>query len=75
MTAKAAATVKVTISANYCKGCGLCIDVCPKGALKLTGRLSDSGIEIIDFDPEAGCTGCLLCSTICPDAAITVDIQ
>jgi len=66
---------EVIINAKYCKGCRLCIDVCPKHALKLSGQLSDAGVEIIAFDPNAGCTACLLCATICPDAAVTVMVD
>jgi len=66
---------KVVISAKHCKGCKLCIEVCPKHALKLTGKLTNAGIEIIDFDDQAGCTGCLMCAMMCPDAAITVIID
>ena len=64
----------VTISARHCKGCRLCIEVCPRHALRLTGKLSESGVEIIAFDPDAGCTGCLMCAMMCPDAAVTVEI-
>lgn len=70
-----AVDARVTISAKYCKGCRLCIDVCPKTALRLSGKLSPVGIEIIEWDETKGCTACLLCTTICPDAAITVEVQ
>jgi len=66
---------EVTINAKYCKGCKLCIDVCPRHALKLSGRLSAAGIEIIAFDDTAGCTACCLCALMCPDAAVTVEIE
>ena len=68
-------TGKVTISARYCKGCRLCIDVCPKNALKLTGKLTDAGIEIVEWDETQGCTACLRCATMCPDAAITIEVE
>ena len=66
---------KVIINAKHCKGCRLCIDACPKHALKLTGKRSARGIEIIAFDTQAGCTGCLLCALMCPDAAIEVEVD
>ncbi|HUW56165.1 MAG TPA: 4Fe-4S dicluster domain-containing protein [Planctomycetota bacterium] len=66
---------KVTISARYCKGCRLCIDVCPKKALRLTGKLTSGGIEIVEWDETKGCTACLRCTVMCPDAAITVEVE
>jgi len=66
---------KVTISAKYCKGCQLCIGVCPKKALRMSGKLSEAGLEIVEWDENAGCTGCLLCAAVCPDAAITIEVE
>ena len=50
----------------------LCVQVCPKSALRESHRLSDSGAEMVEFDEAAGCTGCTLCTFICPDAAIEI---
>ena len=66
---------KVTISVKHCKGCKLCIDVCPKGALKMSGKFSSAGLEIVEWDETKGCTACLLCTTMCPDAAITIEVE
>ena len=66
---------RVTINTVHCKGCLLCVEVCPRHALKLTGKLSDAGIEIIDFDDEADCTACIMCALMCPDAAVTVEVD
>ena len=53
----------------------LCVQVCPKQALKNSGKLSDTGAEMVEFDEDAGCTGCTLCAIMCPDAAITVEVE
>ncbi len=66
-------SAKVTISVKHCKGCKLCLAACPRKALKLSGRHTDAGIEIIEWDATMGCTGCLLCASMCPDAAITIE--
>ena len=70
-----AAKGRVTISARYCKGCKLCIDVCPKGALRMSGKFSSAGLEIVEWDETKGCIACLLCTTMCPDAAITIEVE
>jgi 2-oxoglutarate ferredoxin oxidoreductase subunit delta len=66
---------KVTISARYCKGCGLCITACPQRSLRLTGEISETGLPIVEPAPDAECTGCALCAAMCPDAAITIEVE
>lgn len=65
---------KVTISENTCKGCGLCVNVCPKKLIELTSeRLNSKGYypaQVTDMDK---CIGCAMCATMCPDSAITVE--
>jgi 2-oxoglutarate ferredoxin oxidoreductase subunit delta len=64
----------VTVDASLCKGCALCIPVCPKGLLRVAeDRFNARGVHPIELnDPQSACTGCELCATICPEAAITV---
>jgi 2-oxoglutarate ferredoxin oxidoreductase subunit delta len=57
---------KVTINKTWCKGCGLCVAVCPKNVLEL-----DENIKSDPLRPE-DCIGCRQCENICPDLAITV---
>ncbi|MGD2105265.1 MAG: 4Fe-4S binding protein [Anaerolineae bacterium] len=63
----------VVIKEDRCKGCGLCVDVCPVGILQLAGgRFNDKGHNPVEVtDPDA-CTGCAMCATICPDVVFTV---
>jgi 2-oxoglutarate ferredoxin oxidoreductase subunit delta len=63
----------IVVDENRCKGCELCMSVCPKGVIEMADRFTPRGYKPAALvDPEGLCTGCLLCSTICPDAAITV---
>lgn len=62
---------KIIIDTERCKGCGLCVTVCPKGCIIISKRSNKSGY----FPAQAGnadCTGCAMCAIICPDAAIEV---
>lgn len=65
---------KVTFNFNLCKGCGLCVDACPKKIIVLaTDKINAKGhspAEIIDQDK---CIACAFCATMCPDCVITVE--
>ncbi|MBM4081845.1 MAG: 4Fe-4S dicluster domain-containing protein [Planctomycetes bacterium] len=60
------------VLAKFCKGCQLCISVCPKGTLELSKSLNEQGIHIAVVKADAQCTGCLNCVQMCPDAAIAI---
>ncbi|HYV76228.1 MAG TPA: 4Fe-4S dicluster domain-containing protein [Candidatus Binatia bacterium] len=62
----------VTINVEECKGCGLCVESCPPGCLKLSLELSRYGVHTATYT-GAGCTGCGACFYCCPEpGAITV---
>ncbi|MEO0102165.1 MAG: ferredoxin family protein [candidate division WOR-3 bacterium] len=58
---------KVLIRKEWCKGCFLCLQICPK---KVFTRGEGKVPEVKDQDK---CSGCLLCELLCPDLAITVE--
>lgn len=62
---------KVEIDAERCKGCELCLAVCPRGCLTISKRPNKTGHFPVEFHGD-GCTGCTQCAIICPDAAIKV---
>jgi len=64
----------VTVDETLCKGCALCIPVCPKGLMRIAGdRLNARGVRPAELhDPSDACSGCERCATMCPEAAITV---
>lgn len=65
---------KAIIDEKVCKGCGLCISVCPKKLLRLaTEKMNDKGYNPAVLSDEAACIGCAMCGVICPDSAITVE--
>ncbi len=66
---------KVEIDSERCKGCGLCIEVCPKGRLRVGEGINAKGYypaEFVEAEGKDGCTGCCLCAIVCPDVAIEV---
>ena len=56
---------KLYIREDICKGCGLCIEVCPKKNAK--------GYHPITVTDESACIGCASCARMCPDCVFTVE--
>ena len=64
----------VTITTDRCKGCGLCVQVCPKNVLALDqGVLNRKGYNPAAVADGGACIGCAMCAVICPDAVIRVE--
>lgn len=59
---------------EFCKGCGLCVSVCPKKILELsTDKTNSKGytpMRIVDVEK---CIGCLSCAKMCPDVVIRIE--
>jgi 2-oxoglutarate ferredoxin oxidoreductase subunit delta len=65
----------INISSDCCKGCRLCITVCPKKVLGMSGTLNFKGHYHAETLRPSDCIGCLQCADICPDAAIQIDVE
>ena len=60
------------IDQERCKGCGLCVEVCPKNVLEIADEVSVKGyFPAYQARPE-DCIHCAICCTMCPDVAITI---
>lgn len=61
--------IPIVIEAR-CKGCGYCIEFCPKDVLAFSDRFNAKGYYVpVNVLPTA-CTGCRMCEMVCPDFAI-----
>lgn len=70
---KSVARYAVTVDRERCKGCELCVAVCPKRALTMSAGLNRSGYHYAEFGQPEACVGCLECAQICPDCAIAIE--
>ena len=63
---------KIKIEKEKCKGCFLCVAVCPKELILVSRRLSTRGVNYVECIDEEKCIGCGQCAIICPDCCIEV---
>ena len=62
---------RVIIDTERCKGCGLCVEACPKSCIVISKQSNKNGYFPAEVD-NTGCTGCANCAVICPEAIIEV---
>ncbi|MCE5223667.1 4Fe-4S binding protein [bacterium] len=63
---------KVVINETLCKGCSLCVSVCPVQILTLKQDLNAEGYHPVSVTEMEKCTLCLSCALMCPDTAIEI---
>jgi indolepyruvate ferredoxin oxidoreductase beta subunit len=59
-------TVQFDITTEWCKGCDICVKMCPERCLRLNEEL------VAELTDAQACTGCRICEWLCPDFAIRV---
>ena len=57
------------INRDWCKGCGICVEFCPKNVLELDDSERVVGARLED------CICCRLCEMRCPDLAIDIETE
>ena len=67
---KATKPGKVSVNSERCKGCGYCVEFCPREVLAMSKELSPKGYYLVEVADESKCLGCGLCEILCPEFAI-----
>lgn len=67
-------TPEYRIDEQRCKGCALCVAVCPKKVLEMSVRVNTKGYFPVSCAHPERCVHCALCCTMCPDVALTMKI-
>lgn len=67
----------VSVNAEKCKGCWLCVDSCPSNLFRITNKKNSKGSPVIEMVDQKFCIGtdCVKCIDICPDNAFIAPDQ
>jgi 2-oxoglutarate ferredoxin oxidoreductase subunit delta len=63
---------EVHIIKERCKGCGFCVEYCPKKVLELSDEFNSKGYHPPIVKDPVNCVDCQLCEMLCPEFAIYV---
>ncbi len=64
---------RVHLIPDRCKGCGYCVEFCPKEVLEVSDEFNIKGYHIPRIKPGSECVACMFCERICPDFAIYIE--
>ncbi len=60
----------VHIIEDRCKGCGYCIEFCPREVLQFSSHFNRKGYHPPTVKAAEACVNCHYCEIICPEFAI-----
>ncbi|HOO87146.1 MAG TPA: 4Fe-4S binding protein [Synergistales bacterium] len=63
----------VHVNKRLCKGCGLCISVCPKNVYEISNETNQKGFTVVAAVREGDCIKCKRCEITCPDMALWIE--
>ncbi len=62
----------IDIDKVCCKGCNICIEICPKAVFAKSRKRNSYGTNMPEAVNAEECIVCRMCERLCPDGAIDV---
>ena len=66
---------EIHIVAEQCKGCGFCVEYCPRDVLQFSQGFNKKGYHPPVAVKAEDCVHCQLCELLCPEFAIFVTLK
>jgi len=66
---------EIHIIKDRCKGCGFCVEYCPKDVLEMSDEFNAKGYHPPYVRIAEACVHCQLCEMLCPEFAIYVTLK
>jgi len=63
---------EIVITKERCKGCGYCVEFCPKDVLEMSAEINTKGFNLPRVAHPEACISCEVCQYVCPDMAVFV---
>ncbi len=63
---------QVYLILERCKGCKICVELCPREVLQVSEGTNQKGYHYPEIAPgkEGACVNCEFCTMVCPEFAI-----
>ncbi len=62
----------IVVDVERCKGCSVCVSVCPVSCIELGAEVNGKGYNYMIMARADDCIGCAGCGMVCPDSVIEV---
>ena len=65
----------IYIDEDYCKGCDICIELCPTYVFEKSEDINQLGYYVPVPVRIEDCNACMICDLICPELAVILEYR